>query len=242
MSCVLFSPFSVHAKDWDVEVELYLLGTTINGDAGLGRIEDANIDMDFDAILENLDLAGMFHMETMHVNGFGLALDYSFMDLSDDLSGPRDGIAEASLRQAVLQADALYRKKIGKHTLDSFIGIRWWDNDIDITLDSTFLASQINRGIEEDWIDVYVGGRWIAPITDNLDFMLRGDVGGFGLESDFTASLFGNVRYFITENWALDLGYKAIWVNYETGTKGQPGYYAYDTVTHGPLLGVVYKF
>ncbi len=29
---------------------------------------------------------------------------------------------------------------------------------------------------------------------------------------------------------------------YETRSKGQPGYYAYDTVTHGPLLGVIYKF
>ena len=87
-----------------------------------------------------------------------------------------------------------------------------------------------------------MGVRWIIPLNEKWNFMVRGDVGGLGLEADFTASLFANVRYAMTESWLLDLGYKAIWVDYETGTEGQPGYFSYDTVTHGLLLGVVYKF
>ena len=35
--------------------------------------------------------------------------------------------------------------------------------------------------------------------------------------------------------------YKATVVDYEGGTKGEPGYLAYDTVTHGPMLGLIYK-
>lgn len=47
----------------------------------------------------------------------------------------------------------------------------------------------------------------------------------------------------MSENWILDLKYKAVWVDYENDKpKGQPGYFAYDTVTHGPLIGFIYIF
>ena len=36
--------------------------------------------------------------------------------------------------------------------------------------------------------------------------------------------------------------YKATWVDYENGTPGQAGYFAYDTVTYGPLMGVIFNF
>ncbi len=40
----------------------------------------------------------------------------------------------------------------------------------------------------------------------------------------------------------LDLQYKALAVDYETGTPGQKGYFMYDTITHGPIIGLVFKF
>ena len=40
----------------------------------------------------------------------------------------------------------------------------------------------------------------------------------------------------------LDLQYKAIWVDYETGSRGSPGYFQYDTVAHGPVIGFVFSF
>ena len=72
---------------------------------------------------------------------------------------------------------------------------------------------------------------------------MRGDIGGFGLESDFTSSLAAGELFKMSDNWMLDLQYKATWVDYENDkTPGQPGYFAYDTVTHGPLIGFIYKF
>lgn len=242
MVCYLFLPLSAQAKGWGVEIELYLLGTTIEGDAGLGRAQGLPVELDFKTILENLDLAGMFHMEAIHESDWGTALDYSFMDLGYDLSGPYGGVAEAGVRQGVLQADLLYRRPMGKGSIDYLAGIRWWDNDFDVQIDTVALPGPVSADRKEDWVDIFVGARWVAPLSDSWDFLLRGDVGGFGLEADFTAQLYGKVRYAMTDNWALDLGYKAVWVDYETGTKGQRDYFAYDTVTHGPQLGIVYKF
>jgi hypothetical protein len=40
----------------------------------------------------------------------------------------------------------------------------------------------------------------------------------------------------------LDLQYKATWVDYKNGSRGSPGFFQYDTVTHGPVIGFVFKF
>jgi hypothetical protein len=31
-------------------------------------------------------------------------------------------------------------------------------------------------------------------------------------------------------------------VDYETGTAGQAGFFKYDTTTHGPIIGLIFKF
>lgn len=240
--CCCLLPIYVQAENWDVEAQLYLMLTSIEGDAGIGRAQGISVDVDFDTILENLDLTGMVHIEAIHASRWGVALDYSFMDLSADLSGPQGGIADAGVRQGVLQFDLLYRMPIGKGSIDWITGIRWWDNVIDLTIDATILPGSVNVSVEEDWIDVFIGARWTTPVNDTWDFMIRGDIGGFGLESDFTGQLYGNLRWNMSDYWAFDIGYKGVWVDYESGTRGQPGYFAYDTLTHGPVLGVIYKF
>ncbi len=235
------APFSAKAEDWDMEVQLYLMATSIEGDASVGRVQETSVDVDFETILENLELGGMMHFEAIHKNGWGAAIDYSFMDLGSDISGPQEGIVDAGIRQGVLQADVLYRVPIQKGTFDWLAGIRWWDNDFDLTINAAVLPGTIDIDVTEDWIDVFIGGRVIYDISDSWQFMFRGDIGGFGLEADFTGQLFGGFRWNFTHNWALDMSYKAVWVDYETGNSGQPGHFHYDTVTHGPILGVTYK-
>jgi len=36
--------------------------------------------------------------------------------------------------------------------------------------------------------------------------------------------------------------YKGLWVDYEDGSQGERGYFSYDTLTHGPVVGFIYKF
>ncbi|MEN8199709.1 MAG: hypothetical protein ABFR63_06505 [Thermodesulfobacteriota bacterium] len=242
VSCCLLFPAAVQAEGWDTELQLYVLGTHIEGDAAIGRAQGVPVDVDMDKILETLNMAAMVHLETVHQSGWGMALDYSFMDLEDDISGPQGGVLDANVRQGVFEADLLYRTPMGKGTVDYLAGIRWWDNDFDVTVNSLALPGPASADREVDWVDVFVGARLITPVSEKWEFRLRGDIGGFGLEADFTGCLYGNMRWLITDNWALDVGYKALWVDYEEGTEGQRGYFAYDTVTHGPLVGVIYKF
>ena len=239
---LLLLSLQASADDWTFQLEPYLLASSIEGDVGLGRVTGASVDVDMNDILEVLDIGAMVHFEALRDSGLGFAIDYGFMDLSADISGPRGGVVDASVRQGVLEALLVNRTASGSGHVDYLIGLRWWDNDVDVTIDPAILPGTASADIERDWLDLVVGARWIHTVDDRWTFIARGDVGGFGLESDFTASLSTGFHFRMTESMILDVQYKATWVDYEDGSAGQPGYFAYDTVTHGPLIGLVFDF
>ncbi len=241
IGAMLFSG-TARADEWSFQIEPYIQATSIDGDAGIGRVTGAEVGVDFSDILEVLDIGAMVRFEAHHDSGWGVMLDYGFMDLSDDLSGPRGGLASARLRQGVLEALLVRRVEKGSGELDYMAGIRWWDNDIDVTVDPLVLPGTAVSEVQQDWVDLVVGIRWTNQLGDKWKYHLRGDVGGFGLEADFTASVAGGFHYKMSKSIDLDLLYKAMWVDFEDGTPGQPGYYAYDTVTHGPIVGVIFNF
>lgn len=229
-----------NADAWSFQIEPYLLGVTIDGDAGIGRVTGVDVDVDTSDVLDNLDLGGMVHFEARHESGWGVAVDYAFMDLSDDITGPRGGVLGAELRQGVFEALLMKGAGSGDEQLDYFAGLRWWDNDVDATIDPVILPGTVAASVEEDWVDLVIGARWRNPISENWLFSLRGDVGAGA--ADFTWKVVGGFRYTIGDSTALDLGYTALGVDYEDGTPGEPGYFMYDTITHGPVIGFMFAF
>jgi hypothetical protein len=229
-----------NADEWSYQIEPYLLGVTIDGDAGVGRVTGADVDVDFGDILDNLDLGGMVRFEARHENGWGVALDYAFMDLSNDKTGPRGGVLDAELFQGVFEALLMKGTRSGDAQLDYFAGLRWWNNEVDVVINPVLLPGTVSRSVDEDWVDLIIGARWKNPIGEKWSIMLHGDIGGGG--ADFTAAGIVGFSYKIDESKELNLQYKALAVDYETGTPGQPGYFKYDTTTHGPIIGLMFKF
>ena len=123
-----------------------------------------------------------------------------------------------------------------------YSGLRWWDNDLRFGIDPVVLPGTAEPTVSEDWIDPVIGGRVFAPINEDWVFTAHLDLGGFGLESDFTLSASLGLQYQMTHSMILDLKYKALWVDYESGFRGTPNHFAYDTVTHGPIIGVIFEF
>lgn len=191
--------FSVLADDWTFELEPYLMATKIVGDASIGRASGAEVDVDFETIFDNLDMAGMLHFEAHHKSGWGLAVDYAFMDLSAKQVNNRDGFLKVGLRQGVLETLGLYRVSYGKSTVDYFAGVRWWNNDLELVLDPAITNGSTDIKIQEDWFDVVAGVRWKKPVNKNWHFVARADV-------------------------------------------GEVGHFVYDTITHGPILGLNFSF
>jgi len=242
ITAILLLSAAANAEGWSYQFEPYVLASSIKGDTSIGRATGVDVDVDMSDILEVLEMAFMGHFEAHHSNGWGVALDYGFMDLRADIVGTRGGVVDAQVRQGVFEALMVRGSQSGKGTLEYLAGIRWWDNDIDVDIDPAILPGTASFSVEEDWVDLVLGVRWSNPINDKWTLKLRGDVGGFGIGSDFTSAVSAGFHYKMTQSIDLDLQYKATWVDFESGSRGEPGFFEYDTVTHGPIIGVIFNF
>jgi opacity protein-like surface antigen len=98
------------------------------------------------------------------------------------------------------------------------------------------------RDVERDvgWIDPFVGGRLLLTLSQKVSLVVRGDVGGFGVGSDLTWNLVGNVQYHLSHTVSLDVGYRALSIDYEQGSGTDR--FRFDVIMHGPVLGAVFRF
>jgi hypothetical protein len=92
----------------------------------------------------------------------------------------------------------------------------------------------------ETWIDPIVGGRLRYSIRDRWYLEAEGDVGGFGLVSDFTW------RARLSVGWRplrwLEVSAGWIWLDtdYDTGTG--PTRFQWDVLMHGPYVALGFNF
>ena len=94
---------SATGKSWQFGLEPYLMASSIQGDAGVGRVTGVPVDVSFSDILENLSMAAMINFEARHDSGWGALLDYAFMDLEADKTVGLGGVLDANLRQAIFE-------------------------------------------------------------------------------------------------------------------------------------------
>ncbi len=229
------------ADDWNFVIAPYILVPFIDGNASAGRIEAAGVDVDPVDIIEALNLGGMLHVEARHASGFGVSLDYSFMDLGDSSSlAGGAGSADVDIFQGVFEAYGTYRLKQKPESIDVYAGVRWWDIDVDLTVSGGPVNTTVGAG--DSWVDPVLGARTAIPIADSdWRLMLQGDVGGFGVGSEFSWNAQGGVAWDTSDVFSLVLQYRALGVDRRTGTPGTPDRFAYDTVTHGPIIGFAFK-
>jgi hypothetical protein len=96
-----------------------------------------------------------------------------------------------------------------------------------------------------DWVDPFVGGRWLVPIVGNLDLSFRGDIGGFGAGSQLAWNLVSGFQYALP--WRLGsaqtrafAGYKVLDFDDQTGSGERKR--SVDLNLRGPAIGVAFEF
>lgn len=98
---------------------------------------------------------------------------------------------------------------------------------------------------DKDWFDPLIGARAFFDFSEHWNLSLQGDVGGFGIGSDFTWGAMGTIGYrfrlFSEENNArAAAGYRAIYQDYSEGSGNNR--FEWDVTLHGPILGLVIEF
>ena len=229
-------------KTWEFVVAPYFVGANITGTSQVGRLPATDIDIGTSDIIENLRFGAMLRTEALYEQKFGLMLDVAYMNLGTATDTPlTGGRVRVGGSQLILESMLFYRAlNTGQTTVDLYAGTRYWDIDLDLDATGTIAGNfDISRGAE--WLDPVVGVRAMHMINDKWSLNGRGDIGGFGAGSDFSWNAQAGVGYHFNKTWSAHFQYKALAVDYDNDKTGT-GSFAYDTITHGPLLGVAARF
>lgn len=234
---------------WWFNVSLNSWITALEGDVGFRGIT-ADAGMSFSDTLDQLDLAYLTHLE-FGKGRWGFALDGIYAKLSDRATferGPISGSLDLEIEQAFVGARVQY-KVIDEtdYSLELFAGVRWnyiaYDTHIHTALSfDRPLLQRFNRERDrqrrftEDWFDPIVGARGIVNMTDQCYLLIAGEVGGFGVGSEFTWQAVVGLGYHFNAHVATLVGYRALGIDYEEND------FKMDTVSHGPSVSLIFKF
>ena len=92
------------------------------------------------------------------------------------------------------------------------------------------------------FIHVYpvIGVAFSTALSDKWSFQAQGDIGGFGVGSQFAWQAWGNFSWRFSKLASLALGYRHLDWDYEEGSG--PTRFTYDAYLSGPVVGVTFHF
>jgi hypothetical protein len=228
------------AADWQHALTPYLWGAAMSGTAAVGPVE-ADVDVGFSDILDHLKIGGMLSYRGENDRLVVLA-DAIYMDLEADktsTTGPIRIDSLASMQQTAIELDVGRRVT---ERLVGFAGLRYIDLDADVQVGTTGPGQGLTRaaGARQNWIDPVIGAIADFPLSDRWSLDLRGDIGGFGVGSNFAWQAMVTVNWRATKTIDVVGAYRYIDMDYDNGSG--PNYFKYDMVMAGPSLGVTFRF
>jgi hypothetical protein len=159
------------------------------------------------------------------------------------------------IEMAIAEFGAAYEvARSGPLAFDILGGARYWYQEADLSFD---IAGTVNIGdlqIEGarafaksgsvDWLDPVIGARVRYTVAPGHELFLRGDIGGFGVGSEFSWQAIGGYGFEFGTYRGITfsgiIGYRALSVDYAQGEGLRR--YEFDMVQHGPVLGLSMRF
>jgi hypothetical protein len=235
-------------REWEFRVAPYFWFVSMDGNV-TAKGQKSDVDTDFSDIWDELNIAGMVTFDARKDN-WGFLGDVIYADLGKSKSVGSIDI-DPTVKLAWVSAGGFYRlgtwklsdaagKDVPAVTVDGLFGARY--THIDVNLD---IKGFQNRSGDKNWLDPLVGARAFFDLSEHWMLSLHGNVGGFGVGSDFTWEALGGIgyrfRFFSKENNARAVwGYRAVYQNYTDGSGNDK--FEWDVTLHGPILGLVIEF
>lgn len=227
-------------KTWHFQTDIYLIFPYMKGDIGIGNEITAPVDANPGDIFSKLKFGGMLYLEA-HNNRWAITSDLIYMNLNLDIpEGEVWNSGSVSAKQMVWEPAGLYRIL---PFLEVGAGARL--NNIQSGIEgrrNAFPAGtyEVNESMSKTWFDPILITRLTANVRNKLNFQFRGDLGGFGVGSDFTWQIQAYAGYRFTKLFRLTAGYRYMSMDYDKGTDKDR--FIYNVATSGPELSFDFHF
>jgi opacity protein-like surface antigen len=232
-------PGPVLASAPSFSVTSYIWATAIDGrSATLPPLPPADINLRFRDVLKELNGAMMASAE-MRIERWSVLVDGQFSQVTTggNLPGPFFSALKLRSQTTTLQGSVFYR--VYEDTvlaLDVGAGVRFWNLDTKLEILPGLANLRIDHRQSQMWADPILGARLGVKLDGPWSLTVAGDIGGFSAGSRLTWQALGSVNYAWSENLTLKAGYRALHVDYRSGS------FSYDVTQHGPVVAATYRF
>ena len=223
-STFIFQAALADTNPWNYTVTPYLWNVNFDGNTSSGG-NDAPVDTDYSFFtLDNLDTAFFLAFEAN--NGrYGILLDGLRARYSDNTT---DALVNTQLAVELgfIEAAVSYLPSRFEH-LDFLAGARYLFLDTQLVLTPGPTSDS-----DHSWLDPLFGALYQNSIASNWSYLLRGDVGGFGVSSELVINLQATVVYNFNKTFGLDLGYRYLSIDFKDDD------FLYDVSMYGFFIGL----
>jgi hypothetical protein len=227
-------------KNWHFLTDVYVMFPYMDGELGIGNVITVPVDANPGDIFSKLKFAAMLYLEA-HTDKWAITSDFVYMNLKQEVTpGTLLHSGNAAAEQFVWEPAGFYR-------ITSFLelGAGGRLNNLQAGIDvrrNVFPAGteEVAGNTSKTWFDPILIARLSADIKDKWLFRLRGDIGGFGLGSDFTWQLQAYAGYRFSKMFQLSAGYRVLSTDYDKGTGAER--FIFNVDEFGPVLRFGFNF
>jgi hypothetical protein len=186
---------------WQVTASAYLW---LASKRGVIELENVGIPLE-----DPDESTGAFFYLEAERDRWGLIGDLDLLS-STDRTDIATGTVKVEEDTLIGELDATWRVAEGS-SLQLLLGLRVLDSEQDI--DRPVLP---DVSTDTTQVDPVVGAQGTWPLGESLQFRLRGDVGGFGIDSELTYQMFGVLAWELLPHWSLTAGYRLLGWEFES--------------------------
>jgi hypothetical protein len=235
-----FAQSSAKEKKWNFLTEVYMLFPIMHGETGIGNNLTVPVDANTGDIFSTLKLGGMLYLEA-HTNKWAITSDFVFMNLEKDVT------PTTLIRSGAVGMDQYIWEAAGLYRINSFleVGVGGRLNHLAADLNgerNVFLndTEAFSESQSKTFYDPVLITRLSTDIKDKWLFQFRGDLGGFGVGSDFTWQLQAYAGYRFTEVFQLTAGYRILGIDYDKGVDKER--FIFNMNEFGPVVRFGFNF
>lgn len=222
---------------WNFLIEPYLMIPNMKGEVAVRRLPASEVDADAGRILGQLKLGAMLYLEAVHVEkNWAISSDFIFMDLEQDVR-TNMLITGGSVSAKQLAWELAWLKRLAQWLE---VGLAGRVVSLESGLDLMTINGGESGSISKTWFDPVIVVRSQGILKEKWLVQFRGDLGGFGIGSDFTWQIQANVGYKFSKLFQASAGYRIIAIDYNKGD-GEDRF-RYDINTFGPVVRLGFNF
>lgn len=223
------------SDDWRYSIEPNMMLPHMSGKAGVGHLPIVEVDQSSGDFFSHLKYGGMLTFEASN-DKWVINTDLIYASLAADVK-KEPLVFNGHLKARQFNGEVAVLRKISPW-LEAGVGgvVTSVKSGFDLTVmnPKTGQLVGLNRTKSQTWFDPMLVVRTMNAPDSKFLYMARGEMGGFGVGSDFSWQLQAHVGYRFSKLFYGLVGYRYMDIKYEKG-HGKD-YFLYDLNTFGPMI------